>query len=168
MNVMPSSRSIEEHTLKRPKGLIEVDTVLDVGAGIRPMQWYKPKRHVCLEPHQPYASVLDGNGYNVHQGTAWAYLSMTNEMWDAIYFLDVIEHMNKTVGRNVLVLAAEKAKTQVIVYAPFGFVEQEGDAWGMGGEHWQAHRSGWMPEDFEGWDIERNGKEGFFAICTHK
>ncbi len=40
------------------------------------------------------------------------------------------------------------ATQQVVLYTPYGFVEQTHDEWGLGGEEWQTHRSGWLPKDF--------------------
>jgi len=178
---MPSSvvTTIQEHTLPLPKGLRVVRSVLDVGAGIRPMQWYKPAWHVCVEPHPPYAVILEKAGYAVWCKTALTVLAglAGDGAWvDAVYLLDVIEHMQKEEARKVLQLAQEAARYQVLVYTPVGFVEQTEDAWGLGGKYWQTHRSGWSPVEFpstKGWETElffppqpkRNQPpEGFYAL----
>lgn len=160
---------IRAHTLERPRNLIECDTVLDVGAGLRPMCWYRPRRHLCIEPFGPYADELCAAGYEVVQATALDALSSIRLANPAIYLLDVIEHMEAGDGRRVIDAAMALNPTQVIVFTPWGFEEQHGDAWEMGGEFWQEHRSGWTPEDFPGWSItERNeeGHRGFIAMWT--
>jgi hypothetical protein len=50
-----------------------------------------------------------------------------------------------------------------MIYTPNGFVPQDEDKWGLGQVEWQTHRSGWTPDDFDGWKIIE-GKEGFAAI----
>lgn len=155
------------HNLDRPAGLIECDLVLDVGAGLRPMQWYEPSSHVCVEPHPAYAARLEENGYQVVPCTAQEWFAARGGLeWDgAIYLLDVIEHMTRADGEEVLSLAVAQRPRQLVVFTPLGFLRQVGDAWGLGGDQWQKHRSGWLPVDFPGWRIEEYGR-GFFATWT--
>lgn len=154
--------------LPRPERLIEADSVLDIGAGLRPMGWYKPLRHVCVEPHAPYAEMLEAGGYETWRMTAREALRYAGRDFDAIYLLDVIEHMTKPEGEYVLRIARLRSPEQIIVATPLGFLPQENDAWGLGGEHWQTHRSGWMPSDFPGWHVSfyDNGapQGGFVAV----
>ena len=166
---------IQKHTLPRPKGLVEGDVVLDIGAGIRPMRWYQPKHHVCVEPYAPYCEVLRQAGLETYRLTAeqalqpWVFQGV-----DAVYLLDVIEHMDKAEAWRVLALAQDLVRVQLVIYTPWGFKEQTTDVWGMGGDSWQTHRSGWTRADFpvdEGWTVElfwpsdRKGREpeGFYA-----
>lgn len=155
--------------LPRPPGLIEVDRVLDIGPGLRPMGWYKPKLHICVEPYDAYASRLRTAGYQVMQLTAQAALCILRPgEIDAIYMLDMIEHMTRLEGEAVLDAAIALQPKQIVVATPVGFYPQEGDAWGLGGDYWQRHRSGWMPHDFPGWAISYydNGtkQRGFVAV----
>ncbi len=83
-----------------------------------------------------------------------------------IYLLDAIEHMTRPAGELVLKLAKALGPKQIVVFTPKGFLPQEGDAWGLGGEEWQRHRSGWKPEDFPGWYIEEYMGMQFFAVWT--
>lgn len=190
---MTSSVGIQKHTLPRPDGLIECRTVLDVGAGIRPMQWYEPERHVCVEPYWPYCEVLLDAGYEIVHGGALDILNLVScpgsDLTDrvehitahpcafpaAVYILDVIEHLERRDAFAVLALARQIVATQVVIYTPLGFVDQTTDAWGMGGDYWQTHRSGWTPEDFpaaDGWRTDMyipedaDEPEGFFAVWT--
>lgn len=144
--------------------------ILDIGAGIRPVDWFKAKKHICIEPHHEYASWLRNNGYEVIERTAQEAIDEI-ETVDSIFLLDVIEHLEKHEGQNLLRAAMRKARQQVIVFTPIGFHEQsysEGDkdAWGMNGTHWQTHRSGWMPDEFHGWKTHEGvvACPAFFAI----
>lgn len=149
------------------------DFVLDVGAGIRPQTLIKAKRHVCVEPYIEYAEWLRENGYEVLQSTALDVLRKMSDL-DTVIMLDVIEHMQKEEGLEVIRLCKEKAK-QIVIFTPLGFCKQsyeEGDkdAWGMKGIEWQTHHSGWLPSEFPGWIIYKDenfhGDRGgaFFAI----
>jgi len=155
------------HNLPAPEGMIECETVLDIGSGIRPMNWYKPKQHICLDPYDPYLERLAGYGYKTICSTAKHYLTNRSKFiydddFEAIYMLDVIEHMHKNEGQEVIELAKEVTGTQLIIFTPKGFMEQTEDAWGLGGHEWQTHRSGWLPGEFPGWRIQMYAK-GFFA-----
>jgi hypothetical protein len=153
---------LAKHKMPLPPGFIEVDEVADIGAGIRPVQWRNFKRHVCVEPHPAYCDKLEAAGYETVCATAQEYLSTCKPI-EAIYLLDVIEHMHKNDGWHVIGLALEKATKQIIIYTPKGFLPQDEDAWGLGGDHWQKHRSGWLPGEFEGWRIGFHGR-GFWAV----
>lgn len=148
-------------------------TVVDIGSGIRPQPFFEAERHLCIEPHGEYCEWLRANGYKVVQGTAQAVLPILPSV-ETIFLLDVIEHINKVEGLEVLRLARARAE-QVVVFTPLGFIEQsyktgQRDAWGMNGGQWQTHRSGWQPDEFPGWEVlldagfhgERGG--AFFAI----
>ena len=164
---MFASNGLIQHDLPRPDGLIECKTVLDIGAGIRPMPWYAPRRHICVEPYGPYADRLETAGYEVIRQTAKEALQVERE-GHAVYLLDVIEHMEKADGLEVIDLALRGAR-QVVVFTPYGFMQQDHDVWGLDGHHWQTHRSGWLPEEFPGWWTQRYGWapfEGFYAIWT--
>lgn len=155
-----------EHTLVDDFGKLrryigEPDTVIDVGAGLRPALWAKAGRHICIEPCQVYADVLREHGIEVIEKRALDGLPIAPEA-DLVLMLDVIEHMEKDEGLAAIALALVKGR-RVIVYTPNGFVEQESDNWGYGQDEYQRHRSGWMPEDFAGWKILRS-REGFAAI----
>lgn len=165
-----------EHNLDRPAGLIECDIVLDVGCGVRPMNWYKPQRHICVDAHAPYLQrVAAVGGYEcLHANALDALRLLKPGAADAIYVLDVIEHMTREDGQELVRLALMAQPRQIVIFTPLGFLPQHGDAWGLGGDHWQEHRSGWLPEDFQGWAIEisRCGPRtelgrGFFAIWTN-
>lgn len=144
--------------------------VLDIGAGIRPQTVVRADESICVEPFGPYADRLEAMGCQVIRGTAIEALTERPNV-DTVVLLDVIEHMEKPEGMRVLHLAQGVAR-QVVVFTPLGFIPQTGDAWGLGGEHWQEHRSGWEPVEFKGWIILEDGGfhvargGAFFAIWT--
>lgn len=114
-----------------------------------------------MEPCQEYVEILTKMGDLVVINTDWSqvpFLFQSNSV-DYITIHDVIEHLTKEDGRNLLSHTIPIARKGVDVFTPIGFVEQipgeDGlDAWGLHGGEWQRHRSGWVPEDFPGWEIE--------------
>ena len=160
-----NTNGLLRHNLPPPHALLKCETVLDIGAGIRPFNWYRPSRHLCVEPYPIYAYKLQEAGYDVRVMTAETALRALRA--DQILLLDVVEHMERSEAEIVIALAKEAARRQVIIYTPIGFMPQDGDTWELGGDYWQLHRSGWTPEDFPGWTIELRSK-GFFAIWTRE
>ena len=155
------------------------DVLLDIGCGIRPQNMVKCKRQIWVEPHGEYAAILENAGYEVVARLANQALDEIDVEVDTVMALDVIEHMEKDEGAEFIRRALNKAKKQVVVFTPFGFMPQEEDgetdAWGMHGQEFQRHRSGWLPEEFEGWkcitDMKFHNLKGamygaFFAVHT--
>lgn len=135
------------------------------------MRWYTPREHMCVEPFVRYAEILRDAGFDVVQATALDALNYLKDgSVDAVYLLDVIEHMERDCGLKVIENARRVARRQVVIFTPDGFQAQDYDAWGLGGERWQTHRSGWTVDDFPGWVvhpmIDENGNRSLFAVWT--
>lgn len=139
------------------KDILKCERLIDVGPGIRPFDRFEAKTHLCIEPHWEYIEVLTQKNYPIIADIAYNALpSLRN--FETILFLDVIEHMDKTEGIKCLEYAKATAMFQIVVFTPLGFVKQERikdepDDWGYQGWEWQTHLSGWMPGEFEGWEI---------------
>lgn len=151
----------------------DVSSLLEVGPGIRPQNFIRARRMVFAEPHVEYASVLKEAGFDVFAGDGLTALRHCGSV-DTVVALDALEHMERAEGFEFLLRAVGVAE-QVVIFTPLGFVEQSGgeesDAWGMQGQEWQRHRSGWTPEDFPGWKKvvdeafhKRLGRGAFFAV----
>ncbi|QIA04647.1 methyltransferase domain-containing protein [Pseudomonas fluorescens] len=140
-----------------------VSTVLDIGCGIRPQQYITPELLICVEPHLEYVEVLktslkDANAVIIPLDASKALAGMPDRSIDSIFLIDVIEHMDKDVGAQVLLECQRVARQQVIIFTPLGFMPQEihagdVDGWNLHGGEWQDHKSGWYPEEFAGWDV---------------
>jgi hypothetical protein len=153
----------------------EVDTLLEVGPGIRPQTLVRARRPFYAEPHWEYADALERNGFHVLRCDGREALRRIVNV-ESVVAMDVLEHMERAEGEAFLAEAKAKAE-QVVIFTPLGFVEQSGgsdrDAWGMEGQAWQRHRSGWEPKDFPGWNFaidekfhQRLGRGAFFAVWT--
>lgn len=144
--------------LTAPRALegLETVTVLDVGCGIRPQQIVPAERSVGVDIHQPYLDTLHGD----YICSDWrpALRSFKRDAFDLVIALDFIEHLYRRDGHQFL-SAAKRVGKAVAIFTPLGpfpqpYVRGEPDGWGMDGGYWQAHRSAWTPEDFDGWEIE--------------
>jgi hypothetical protein len=143
-----------------------VETVLDIGPGIQPQQYIKPLVHICAEPFHQYVERLQQIAVTA-KDRAYVILPMTwaeaakyfpEKSVDTVLLLDVIEHLEKKEGQELLEKTLRIARRQVIIFTPLGFVTQlhadTKDAWGLDGGSWQEHKSGWLPEDFsDGWEV---------------
>ena len=165
------TNGLAAHELPRPKGLIECDVVLDLGCGIRPIDWYEPEQHICVDAHLPYLERIaaTGEGYRCVHGNALDVLrGIKPGTVGAIYCLDMIEHLTRDEGAELVRLMLLAQPRQIVIFTPNGFMEQESDCWGLGGDHWQKHRSGWTVGDFPEpeWQIGSYGF-GFTAMWTN-
>jgi hypothetical protein len=141
-----------------------VDIALDIGCGIMPQNFIVPLLHICCEPYDEYLDYLSrkiklpenkGRDYLVlKMGWQDVVKYFPLKSVDTIFLVDVIEHLDKDEGKKLLLATQEIARHQVVVFTPLGFMPQEHhdgiDAWGLSGAAWQEHKSGWLPEDFEG------------------
>lgn len=147
--------------------IMPCNVAIDIGTGIRPHDYVKSAFYICCEPYDEYAKILKGivdekydKIYLIEQKTwAEALESYEDKSVDSVFLIDVIEHLKKAEGLELLRRTERLARKQIIIFTPLGFVEQhtlEGgkDAWGLDGTAWQEHKSGWMPEDFDSnWEI---------------
>ncbi|MGM0845712.1 MAG: class I SAM-dependent methyltransferase [Bacillota bacterium] len=140
------------------KHIKETESVIDIGCGIKPQQFIKPKVHICIEPYAEYIDYVEKNleirdRVYIMLNTTWDILKqLPSNSVDTIIFTDVIEHLEKNEGIELILEAERVARVQVILFTPLGFLPQSHpngkDAWGLEGGKWQDHRSGWEPEEF--------------------
>ena len=145
----------------------EAGVVLDIGCGIRPQPFVKARIHICCEPFEEYLHRLmietQGSDSHIYLNCG---IEQVAEMFppasvDAVFLLEVLEHLPKDRARECLRKVVALARSQVVVSTPLGYLPQHNpagpaDPWGMGGAEWQEHRSAWQPEDFpaaEGWEV---------------
>lgn len=146
------------------KNFKQTDVVLDIGCGIHPQKYIKPKLHICCEPHAEYIEYVQKHTNHSDRvyvliNSTWDIIkSFPSNSIDTIIFTDVIEHLKKKDGHELIKHAERVARVQVILFTPLGYFPQSHpngkDAWGLNGGKWQEHKSGWDPKDFnEKWDI---------------
>ena len=143
-------------------------TFVDVGCGIAPCVYMLAARHVCVEPHEEYWPLAIEHAERPIEILKGTWKEKRDEVIalkpDVIMAIDVIEHMSREEGEVFKKDLQEIPLFGSAVFTPWGFQEQsykdgEKDAWGYNGQHWQTHRSGWLPEDFPGWHILKSRGE---------
>jgi len=174
------------HSLRRKYGV--VDTILDIGCGIRPFGWIKSKQILCVEPFDPYRKVLTSTyGKDGLLAIKTDLLNLTSVVspsdFNIVSLIDVIEHLPKDVGITSLKKILDEKPKAFLVFTPQGFMPQHAeaeDAWGFNSETQQEHLSGWDIEDFENLGFQEfmivkdlhceNGKNwnGLLAIYSDK
>ena len=141
------------------KAVRETEVVLDIGCGIMPINYFRPKLHIMVEPWKEYSDILsyrhhgDKSMVILRTGGLEALQMLADNSVDSIFLIDVIEHLEKEIGQQIIVECERVAREQVVIFTPLGFMPQhvahgQKDGWGLGGASMQEHRSGWEPEDF--------------------
>jgi cyclopropane fatty-acyl-phospholipid synthase-like methyltransferase len=133
--------------------LINSRTVLDVGCGVgATLTEFCCPIKIGVDAHRPYLENAKSGEQFIKLNFMAERLSelfLPNSM-DSVTLIDVIEHFEKEVAFHVLRQVEEIAAKRVIVFTPRGFFQQiEVDHYGLGGESFQRHRSGWEVEDFQ-------------------
>lgn len=149
-------------------------SLLDIGAGIRPYvhkrwDWIDDSVHVCVEPHAEYADVLRDTYPDVIVVRAKLQdcpSLFPERSFDHVCITDVIEHIERDEVLPLIEPLCRIARVGVHIMTPIGFMEQSGyrgdgkDPWGLNGQAWQKHVSGWTPDDFPGWRIVMGVEDG--------
>lgn len=141
--------------------LLPSSVVLDLGCGIKPISFLETDLLVCLEPFAPYISYLRkryrGTRVIMVQQDAITFLkNQPDESIDTIIAIDVLEHLSKEDGQELLRQMLRVCSIQSLIVTPNGFMPQHvsefgTDEWGYEGNVKQSHLSGWTPSDFKDW-----------------
>lgn len=127
--------------------LKDCDSVLDIGCGpLSPLRHcHNIKYSVGVEPYQPY--LLQSRKNKIHSQYAKEEiekLSYPAKSFDAVIMVEVIEHLPKRTGREILRKAEKWARRKIIVTTPSGFFPMGK----VDKNPWQSHKSGWTTKDF--------------------
>lgn len=127
-------------------------SVLDVGCGVGfALREYPCPVKIGVDVHRPYLELAQKRTRMIPlllDATSLDKVFLPNSV-DVVTMIDVIEHFEKEEGLKVLKDAEKIAQKRVIIFTPRGFFKQvEEDHFGLGGEVYQKHRSGWEVEDF--------------------
>jgi hypothetical protein len=149
--------------------LVNANSILDVGCGIRPQTLSNPFIRIHVDAHQQYLDIVrqannnkiglyNWNKFYINRTTHDIIKYFPDKMVDSIFLIDVIEHLDKEHGKALIAKFEKIARNQIVLFTPLGFVEQHHedgkDAWGLDGGKWQEHKSGWLPEDFDdSWEM---------------
>lgn len=122
-------------------------SILDIGSGLGAYLNCGVPFRAAVDAYAPYLARLTAEVKM--QGRAQDVLPRLGaRSFDAVICIDMIEHTEKAEGLALLAEMARIAARVAVVFTPLGFHPQDEDGWGLGGDHWQKHRSGWVPGDF--------------------
>lgn len=124
--------------------------ILDLGCGPCFKEQDKRFHNVdiyCVDIYKPYLKICQEYGFKtIHTDIRQIEKYFPKNSIDIVWLLDVMEHLDKKDGLEVLDKVERIAKKQIIVWVPVGWLPQ--DIQNDGNIH-QKHRSAWYKEDFE-------------------
>ncbi|CAH1209134.1 hypothetical protein PAECIP111893_02989 [Paenibacillus plantiphilus] len=142
------------------------ESLLDVGSGLCVLLDYLDyKLIVALDIHRPYLINRKSMANHIIPINADA-KEITGlflpDSFSTVSFIDTLEHFTKEQGTKLLQDAELIAKHHVVVFTPRGyFPQQEIDHYGLNGEQYQTHLSGWEAEELEALGYEVTIMKGF-------
>ena len=83
-------------------------------------------------------------------------LDFADKCYDAVCGLDLIEHLPRDKGEQLLEQMLRIARRKVILFTPNGFLQQKSYEDNL----WQVHRSGWTTADFRRRGFRVSGMNG--------
>lgn len=150
----------EQNTVERifsdhyPHG--QVYSVLDVGCGLSmKSQYMEATVRVGVDIHRPY---LEQARKQSTIGDSFVLISadvndfdqlFLDKSFDVVMCFDVIEHLKDYDGRTLIAECERIARKAVCIETPNGYIPQDTDITGLGGDEYQTHRSAWYPADFK-------------------
>lgn len=123
------------------------DSVLDLGCG--PDSWIQVadvKYSVGVELFEPY--IVESKKKGIHDEYVHSDIRDVNfkeNSFDAVVCVDVIEHLTKNEGIDLIKKMDLWARKKVVLFTPNGFVHQEI----YDNNSLQLHKSGWNSHEFE-------------------
>ena len=129
----------------------KIKTVLDVACGLSlKSQYIDASVRVGLDIYRPFLEKINSKvGYIPINADCMDLdkLFLSNS-FDLVLLLDIVEHLKKEKALKLINMAESIAKVAVIIETPNGYIPQNIDIWGQGGDDYQTHRSSWAPEEF--------------------
>jgi len=145
--------------------LKDCKSALELGAGhFEMIDALNAAVRVGVEIHAPYIErrICDSSVVAIRYDATKAAELFSPDSFDGVMLIDFIEHLSKPVALKLLEDVERICKKTIFVHCPAGNHPQEGDAFGLGGEEYQLHRSSWEPEEFESLGFATVVIDGFF------
>jgi hypothetical protein len=143
-----------------------VRTALDVGCGSKSvLSAFRPRvRTVGVDAHPAAVEAAKRTGLHdayvtmdvLRDGLETVLAENGGARFDLVALYDVIEHLPKRRGHDLLEKCESLTNKYIILQTPNGFVEQGPEF----GNEYQRHLSGWFPEDFLGLGYTVHGTSG--------
>lgn len=128
-----------------------VGTILDVACGLSfKSKFIEADLRVGVDIHEKYFEHIEAKvpyavvKYDVRKLEE----IFVDKSFDFVMALDIVEHLEKDEALHMMAICEKIARKAVVIETPEGFVPQNIDIQGHGGDEWQTHRSGWEAKDF--------------------
>ena len=137
--------------------LASCDTVLDLGCGHGSLlQYCNVSFSVGVELFEPYLQETRKKGiHNQYIKADIRKIEFVPKSFDAVIAFDVLEHLTKEEGTELLGKMEQWSRKKVIVFTPNGYVRQDG----CDNNPLQQHRSGWTVAELK--------KSGYSVVGIH-
>ena len=133
-------------------------SVLDIGCGPNsPVQYCSIRYSVGVDAFKPY--IDSSKSKNIHTEYILGDINginFENDSFDAVVLIEVLEHLTKEQGVELLRKAEGWAKKRVIISMPNGFLPQIQ----MTDTYFQMHRSGWEVREMREFGFKPYGMGG--------
>lgn len=126
-------------------------TILDVACGLSLRSKFIPARaRVGVDIYDKYFKYIETNvPYTIVKGDVRNLRKLfPSKSFDLVIALDIVEHLHKDEAVEMIKQCEDIARVAVIIETPEGFIPQDMDILGYGGDEWQTHRSEWSLKDF--------------------
>jgi SAM-dependent methyltransferase len=130
----------------------EIVSILDVACGLSfKSKFIDAKIRVGVDIHEPYFEHIEADvpfavvKYDVRKLSD---IFIPNS-FDLVIALDIIEHLEKDEAISMIKQCEKIARKAVVLETPEGYVPQNMDILGHGGDEWQTHRCGWEVKELE-------------------
>lgn len=138
------------------------NTVLDLGCGTNSVLRFFGFEHLTgVEGHR--VSYIEADEKHTHDRLIYADIREVHSMealYDACVALDVIEHLPKQDGVELLGSMEELSLKKVVIHTPSGFLPQHNIEY----QDLQEHLSGWTPEEMRNYGYEVTGNLGWKSL----
>lgn len=147
--------------------LREEGSILDVGCGnCSPLEHVKKNgKWIGVDAH--YDAIVESKRKRIHDGYIVADIRCArnifgDQSFDYVVLLDVLEHLNKKSGRQLLLDLENVARKAVIISTPNGYVHQDA----IDNNPWQRHLSGWTYNEMRSRGYGVYGINGYKHLRT--
>lgn len=130
----------------------EIVSILDVACGLSLKSKFIPAQiRVGIDIHEPYFDHIETDvPYVVMKYDVRKLDEITMpKSFDLVLALDIIEHVEKDEAIKLIKDCERVARKAVILETPNGYIPQNIDIQGHGGDEWQTHRCGWEVKELE-------------------
>lgn len=162
---MPYSKDTFDDKVRELIRTQKPNQVLDIGAGSGKygrmiLELGSPAWTTAVEPDEAYISRFQLKlAYNRIYPSTGQLFTNPRERWDLVIMGDVIEHMRKSEGVDLLNFLVYRSKYILVIY-PWKYIQDDWfDESGICHPQ-EAHISTWSDLDFVGWEFDYDFKDG--------